>query len=708
MVVNSTPEGFISLGGGMDANRAPLILPDSMYALGVNVAVRGGLAQTRDALAPVTATLPTAVFQGAGTWSLGGTDRLVFVNNGTVYTLGTDSGVLTSHAGLLRSDRQCYFAQLDKYMVIQDGFDGSAKITITSEVGGESVESEVEVRASREPNSPVVLDRIPSFTAPVEDTVGPMEFTVAGGRYDGASVTVEVEVDGDATASITGEYPTYQLSVTMPRAEGVSYVTVTASDGATTDKAFIRAKAHRYTYVATEENAKIGLPEVEFTANGSLVIGSTEYFYTTPPPASSLEVLYTINPTDFEMGLGVAGLLETVGTDSFAPYSEILRTGTSADNHMVDPTTSNPAPAPDGTTTRTAQRWFDFAVDGGGTFSFLHFVTCKYGSDHAVQQNDAGAWVPISSDTFAGITLAVEVWDSNNEVSVRYVNTYAQAYSDWALLSIDVPEGTAFVRLMCRSFGRSQGLPGAVSFTGFSWDPLAAENSPTFEAVDTQAMDMDSSATTLSIDFDRGDAALADLKLFLYTDNDRLLPTSWIELPDYPGYTYGDTLDGLTSETIRLTVRPASRLKGTASVKLRLFSDTNMLATRSIRFDVGLGEVPYRAEVTTLDWVSTTKTTTVGPLFFGISGSTIADRFRIWLSDESDGLFADLDSVVTSADDPPTTFSVGESDDYIPSTVNLVPAGTTFYGAYRLIPAGLTSGTTELTLSIFNLSLIHI
>jgi hypothetical protein len=110
--------------GGMDESVDAIILPETKYARGVNLSIRGGFAKTRPAFVHQDISgMPTGTYQGSGVWKLDGGDWFVFVVSGAVYALKIDTMALTAVSGgpHLDTSAQCYFAQADRYMVIQDG-----------------------------------------------------------------------------------------------------------------------------------------------------------------------------------------------------------------------------------------------------------------------------------------------------------------------------------------------------------------------------------------------------------------------------------------------------------------------------------------------------------------------------------------------------------------------------------------------------------
>jgi hypothetical protein len=128
-------DGFISLLDGMNSGIAPELIKDTAYSKGINVTSRNGLIRTRPGFVKV-AELGSGVFQGAGKWSLNSGDRLVYVLSGRVYSYRLDSGVITDFGVLLDPMQSvCYFCQVDRWLVIQDGVSRPV-VLFESEISG--------------------------------------------------------------------------------------------------------------------------------------------------------------------------------------------------------------------------------------------------------------------------------------------------------------------------------------------------------------------------------------------------------------------------------------------------------------------------------------------------------------------------------------------------------------------------------------------
>ena len=122
--------GFSACNTAMD----PLRLSGGMFAKGINISVRGGLASTRPGFVDL-GSAGSGVFQGAKVFSLEEADHLVFVLSGKVYVWAspfTSPPMLISGAELLGSG-MVYFTQVYRWMVCQDG---ASRPVVIEESGG--------------------------------------------------------------------------------------------------------------------------------------------------------------------------------------------------------------------------------------------------------------------------------------------------------------------------------------------------------------------------------------------------------------------------------------------------------------------------------------------------------------------------------------------------------------------------------------------
>lgn len=133
--------GFLSLLDGMHGGIAPSLISESSYARGVNVSSRGGMLHTRPGFV-YRAKLSSGTYQGSGRWSLNSGDRLVTVVSGRVLVTRLNEMVTQDLGLLLSASAQCFFAQADRFLWIQDGVtspvvlrekdDGSAEVVVHS------------------------------------------------------------------------------------------------------------------------------------------------------------------------------------------------------------------------------------------------------------------------------------------------------------------------------------------------------------------------------------------------------------------------------------------------------------------------------------------------------------------------------------------------------------------------------------------------
>lgn len=116
-------DGFVSLGGGMNAGTSPALLEQSaQYAFGVNVSSRGGLLHTRPPFIRFEAYIPSGKFQGACLYRTEDADRIVYCIDGVVWTLNLNT-FRRYRIGAFPTTTfdRAYFCQADKYMIIQNG-----------------------------------------------------------------------------------------------------------------------------------------------------------------------------------------------------------------------------------------------------------------------------------------------------------------------------------------------------------------------------------------------------------------------------------------------------------------------------------------------------------------------------------------------------------------------------------------------------------
>lgn len=119
-------EAYSNFLGGQNMLRDPSLLPGNQYHLGVNLTCRGGTPHTRPPFIPTT-SLPAGKFQGAMTYELEDTHRIVFGVSGHVFILDLSTLNIKDLGKLLnpQADR-FFFCQVERYFVVQDGVVGSS------------------------------------------------------------------------------------------------------------------------------------------------------------------------------------------------------------------------------------------------------------------------------------------------------------------------------------------------------------------------------------------------------------------------------------------------------------------------------------------------------------------------------------------------------------------------------------------------------
>lgn len=120
-------DGIVTILGGMSQAVDPALLANNQYAMGVNITSRGGLPSTRPVFRKILVTFAHGLFQGAARYTLNAFERIVFGIAGHVYSLNVETGDIIDFGLKLNPDaRKFYFAQVDRYMVIQDGEAGDS------------------------------------------------------------------------------------------------------------------------------------------------------------------------------------------------------------------------------------------------------------------------------------------------------------------------------------------------------------------------------------------------------------------------------------------------------------------------------------------------------------------------------------------------------------------------------------------------------
>ena len=114
-----------------DTHTKPIQLDDGMFAKGVNISVRGGVASTRQGFRDL-GDLGTGEFQGAAIYSLDEADHLVYALSGKI-KVRDSSGAIHEIAGSLSASGPVYFTQVYRWMVCQDG---ASRPIVVGESGG--------------------------------------------------------------------------------------------------------------------------------------------------------------------------------------------------------------------------------------------------------------------------------------------------------------------------------------------------------------------------------------------------------------------------------------------------------------------------------------------------------------------------------------------------------------------------------------------
>ncbi len=188
--------GFAALPGGMDASVSALMLPEQTCARAVNVVFRGGSPKTRPPFLPSGPATPAeGYFRGMGRWSLEDDDYLVLVVGGTVlvYSAWGESYIATFVDRLAGTSGMCYFTQVHKYMVIQNG--ETAPVILEERAGNiYEVETE-EVSMDDQSGGTRTLPDIPPGTLGV----------FAHGRYHVVPATIPNTTESGLTSLLSGD-----------------------------------------------------------------------------------------------------------------------------------------------------------------------------------------------------------------------------------------------------------------------------------------------------------------------------------------------------------------------------------------------------------------------------------------------------------------------------------------------------------------------
>src|SRR3990167_8646809 len=115
-----TVDGMLDFSGGLNSGADPSLIARTQYARGVNITVRDGLPQTRNGFVQVL-ELPIGNFQGAFVWQLADGDRLVSVVQGHVWVYTIATQISIDLGSCFDANLPVYFAQADRWAVVQDG-----------------------------------------------------------------------------------------------------------------------------------------------------------------------------------------------------------------------------------------------------------------------------------------------------------------------------------------------------------------------------------------------------------------------------------------------------------------------------------------------------------------------------------------------------------------------------------------------------------
>jgi hypothetical protein len=189
-----------SMYKGMDGGRDPSTLDSATFAKGINVATRGGMVRTRPGIViERNAVYPAGqLVQGAKVWSLDNSDWIVSVHSGYVYCYRIRTGTLYSLGLLRHPTNQCFFEQVDRYMVVQDGFvnpeSGDARALLIELRGGVPVIKPYRTRSDGTPISPGIRMPIGTIMKYVSNRLHLRPNLVPGTTEDGRPYFVSGDI----------------------------------------------------------------------------------------------------------------------------------------------------------------------------------------------------------------------------------------------------------------------------------------------------------------------------------------------------------------------------------------------------------------------------------------------------------------------------------------------------------------------------------
>ena len=146
-------DGFVTLERGIDAGKAPVMLPRNQASFAVNATMRGGFPKTRPSFANIPLVFEAeddataedmrnnfknGKFQGAVSYDYGVSSYIVCSVGGYIYRIGPNDGVVKDITPTKRDEQSsspddvvpdpnssripvAYFQQAEQYLVIQDG-----------------------------------------------------------------------------------------------------------------------------------------------------------------------------------------------------------------------------------------------------------------------------------------------------------------------------------------------------------------------------------------------------------------------------------------------------------------------------------------------------------------------------------------------------------------------------------------------------------
>ena len=674
-------EGFADQRSGMNSTRAPILLGETQYALGVNVAVRNGLATTRDALAAVAGDFPSTAFQGAGVWSLPDQDRLVFCAGGNVYTLGVDDGVLTDLGALVVEGAQCFFTQVDKYMVVQDGVFGDSSVEFVVSDGTNETTQTVDVTVISETPQPVTLDPVPSVSIPLGSRFDSIILNLGGGYPNTESIDVTATARGDALQSdginVDGS-GTSRTLVFNPyyMSEGVAYVEITATDGYTTATRHMRVSIVDAPAAPDTIAVATGDPALSWSTAGNSDRGSWavvdredpdqdgdryeedstdsipqgKFVRFVPPDGSYADQPGAFSATRLEatvQGPGKFNFSYRIDAGKVDIDVDKKKEAAVADRQVLD------------RDIRT-QGFF-----GDPKFEFLYVVR-QNGAVHSVTRvkNETTFWTNVTNlDIPDGDPCTIQLvlygsWDFNYKVRVvrgssatglgtvalqgpgaltGFVDSGflvgALSESDYSA-AFDVDNDTYMeVPAESRDLGYRY-----VAFDNFSFVPDGSVPAPTINPVEDQVTSVGAALTNIpfEIEVEPTGVPLTGLTLSAYSTNQDVVTDANI------------TITGGAGDAIRyLDVTPEPGITGRTEIVVLVNDNGANVVTESFFIDVGIADTIDPPEFTDIRWMSTPYNTALDPIAFTLSNNTVEYvDLTFTATSDNENLFPDANLVI--------------------------------------------------------------